>query len=128
LEKGIPSAVLDFAKKMSNADLVLLSLAEHNGAYTAAFKSLFDWVSRIPERKVFDNKPLLLMATSPGARGGASVLEIAAARFPRDGAQLLGVFSLPAFYDNFKAGEIIHAEKKAELFELLENVKNAQPE
>jgi len=114
-EHGFPNDILSFAESMSNADLILLSLAEHNGAYTAAFKSLFDWVSRIPGRKIFDHKPLLLMATSPGGRGGASVLEIATARFPRDSAQLVGVFSLPDFYDNFKDGEIVHAEKKAEL-------------
>ena len=118
-EHGFPNDILSFAEKMSSADLILLSLVEHNGAYSAAFKSLYDWVSRIPGRKIFDNKPLLLMATSPGGRGGAGVLEIATARFPRDSAQLVGVFSLSAFYDNFKEGEIVHAEKKAELLGIL---------
>ncbi len=122
---GFPNDILSFAEKMSSADLILLSLAEHNGAYSAAFKSLYDWISRIPGRKIFDNKPLLLMATSPGGRGGASVLEIATARFPRDSAQLVGVFSLPSFYDNFKDGEIIHPEKKAELMQILTEAKKA---
>ena len=41
------------------------------------------------------------MATSPGGRGGASVLEIAKASFPRFGTEIKGVFSLPNFNDNF---------------------------
>lgn len=44
---------------------------------------------------------MLLMATSPGGRGGASVLETAVATFPRMGADLRATFSLPSFHDNF---------------------------
>lgn len=111
---GIPTLIIEFAEKISNADLILLSLAEHNGAYSAAFKNLYDWISRIKGRKIFDNKPVLLMATSPGARGGASVLEIAQDRIPRDGGILKGALSLPSFHENFQNDEIVHAEKKAE--------------
>lgn len=100
-EFGIPERVIDFAKQISSADLILLSLAEHNGSYSAAFKNLYDWMSRIPNRKVFDGKPLILLSTSPGARGGASVMAAASDRFPRDGAELIGFFSLPSFFENF---------------------------
>ena len=100
-EIGIPKLVTEFAGKISSADFIICSLAENNGSYNAAFKNLYDWVSRIPNRKVFDEKPLLLMATSPGGRGGQSVLSAAIERFPRDGAQLLGHFSLPKFNENF---------------------------
>ena len=41
------------------------------------------------------------MATSPGARGGASVLEIAKNSLPRYGANIVATFSLPGFYENF---------------------------
>ena len=41
------------------------------------------------------------MATSPGGRGGATVLEIAKNAFPRYGANVLATFSLPSFNDNF---------------------------
>lgn len=92
---------LSFAKHIDECDLIVMSLAENNGAYSAAFKNIYDWVSRIPNRKVFNGKKILLMATSPGARGGSSVLEIASKRFPFDGGVLVGTMSLPSFNQNF---------------------------
>lgn len=90
----------DFLDKIASADILVVSLAENNGNYSAAFKNVFDWCSRI-NGKVFQEKPMLLMATSPGARGGASVLEIAKNAFPRYGAIIKATFSLPSFNDNF---------------------------
>jgi chromate reductase len=122
-EIGIPEVIKSFAQKISDADLVLLSLAEHNGSYSAAFKNLYDWVSRIPDRKPFDDTPLFLMATSPGGRGGSSALEIAEARFPRDGAKLMATFSLPMFYEVFSLEVgIMHVEKAAELADKVNQV------
>lgn len=113
LEKeGIPQAAHDFYTKIGSADLLVVSLAEHNGAYSAAFKNLLDWTSRI-NPKNFQNKPMFLMATSPGARGGASVLEIAQKRFPYQGAEIVSTFTLPNFYDYMIDGVLsdpYHAE------------------
>ena len=78
-----------------------MSLAENNGSYSVAFKNVFDWVSRIPNRKFFNNKNVLLLATSPGGRGGSTVLETAVKRFPFDGAKIVGSMSLPSFNQNF---------------------------
>lgn len=100
-EHGVPQLAKSFAQKIDNCDLLLVSLAEHNGAYSTAFKNIFDWVSRIAGRKVFANKPMFLMATSPGVRGGSSVLDIAKNRFPYNGALILGTFLLPSFHQNF---------------------------
>ena len=105
-EKGIPEAAVGFAAALDDADLLIISLAEHNGAYATVFKNIFDWISRIPNRKAFGDKPLLLMATSPGARGGSSVLEVANGRLPYSGANVLASFSVPNFYDNFKDGKL----------------------
>lgn len=95
--------ILALSEKMAQADLLVISLAEHNGSYSTAFKNVFDWLSRIPNRKVFREKKLFLLATSPGARGGQSVLETASNRFPRDGAELVATYSLPSFYEHFEA-------------------------
>jgi hypothetical protein len=46
---------------------------------------------------------MLLMATSPGPRGGLGVLELAIDRFPRHDANVVATFSLPSFLDNFDA-------------------------
>lgn len=89
-----------FLDNIAAADLVIVSFAEHNGNYSAAFKNLFDWSTRI-EQKIFQNKPTLLLATSPGARGGKSVLEIAEKSLPRFGAALVGALSIPSFFDAF---------------------------
>lgn len=99
-EHGIPADAQRFLDFIKNADGIVLSLAEHNGAYAAAFKNVFDWMSRI-DGKLWSNVPMLLMATSPGARGGASVLEIAKGRFPYMGGNIVADFSLPSFGQNF---------------------------
>jgi NAD(P)H-dependent FMN reductase len=104
-EIGTPSQATSFAAKIDGADFILISYAEHNGNYCAAYKNITDWTSRIAGRKLFNGKPVFLMATSNGARGGQSVLEIATQRLPRDGAEVLETFSLPEFSKNFEPGK-----------------------
>lgn len=100
-ESGVPDKILELAELLDIANLIVLSLAEHNGSYSAAFKNTYDWLSRVPDRKVFGKTPIFLLATSPGGRGGAGVIEAAKGRMPRDGSEILDTFSLPAFYENF---------------------------
>ena len=111
-----------FLAKIATADILVVSLAENNGNYSVAFKNIFDWCSRIGA-KVFQDKPMLLMATSPGGRGGASVLEIAKYALPRYGAILKETFSLPSFNDNFdvEEGRISNFELDKQLKEIIEN-------
>lgn len=117
-EKGIPERALAFAGKVDESDLLLISFAEYNGSYTTAFKNVFDWISRIPGRKAFGNKPMFLMATSTGARGGVSVLEAAVKRMPHSGGIVLETFVLPSFTQNFIPGNgVVHVEKQRELSE-----------
>lgn len=97
---GVPQAAQEFKQLIESHDVIVVSLAEHNGSYSAAFKNLYDWTSRI-DANVWAGNPMLLMATSPGGRGGATVLEAAKATFPRMGADLKATFSLPSFYENF---------------------------
>lgn len=113
-EKGFPKFAVAFNDLLSKYDGFVVSLAEHNGSYAAVFKNIFDWTSRI-DRKVFKEKPVLLMAASPGGRGGASVLATAAGTFPHMGANIVAKFSLPSFYDNFKDGELQNSELEASL-------------
>jgi NAD(P)H-dependent FMN reductase len=99
-ELGIPENAKRFLEVVKNSDGIVLSLAEHNGAYSTAFKNTLDWISRI-DGKLWSDIPMLLMATSPGARGGQSVLEIAKSRFPHMGGNIVADFSLPSFGQNF---------------------------
>lgn len=128
-EHGIPPLAYDFSKHIERANLIVISLAEHNGAYTAAFKNIFDWVSRIPDQSVFLDKALFLLSTSPGARGAQTVLGIAADRMPRNGGKVITCFSLPSFNKNFdpEKGIIDEAllqefhKKKSEVIAFMEN-------
>ena len=122
-EYGIHNLAHDFYAKIGSADLIVVSLAEHNGAYSSAFKNILDWVSRI-DNKTFQQKQMLLLATSPGARGGSTVLEIASKRFPFQGADVKGSFSLPTFYENFDAvNGIINLELKNQLLEIIHAIE-----
>ncbi|OWR14914.1 NADPH-dependent FMN reductase [Chryseobacterium sp. VAUSW3] len=124
LENGIPQLAKDFASKIDSSDLILMSLAEHNSVYSAAFKNVFDWVSRIKDRKHFGDKPIFLMATAPGNGGGKNVIEVFLKRAPFSGANVIAYFSLPNFKERFEEGKgITDEEKKAEFHEKLEAVK-----
>lgn len=105
-ENGIPQDAHNLLNEIKEADGIVLSLAEHNGAYSTAFKNAFDWMSRI-DGKLWSEKPMLLMATSPGARGGATVLDIAKNRFSYMGGNVIEAISFPSFFDNFKDNTII---------------------
>ena len=106
---GIPDNAQKFLDLIKSSDGIVLSLAEHNGNYSTAFKNIYDWMSRI-DGKLWSNKPMLLMATSPGGRGGATVLEIAKNTFPRMGANIVADFSLPSFQNNFSEKELLDAD------------------
>ena len=113
-ESGIPEDATRLDNLIEEADGLVVSLAEHNGSYSAAFKNTYDWVSRI-NQKVWKDKPMLLMAASPGGRGGATVLQAAMATFPRMGANVIASFSLPSFHTNFSEDGIADEELNADL-------------
>ncbi len=118
-EKGVPESADRFLKKIEQADFIVLSLAENNSSYNVGFKNVFDWCSR-KNGKVFQGKPMLLMATSPGKRGGASVLESAQKSFPFYGADIKATFSLPGFNENFDSENgIVNPELKNKLIEII---------
>ena len=115
---GIPELAKKFKALIKNSDGIIISFAEHNGAYSTAFKNIIDWVSRF-KSKLWEDKNCVFLATSPGARGGKSVLGIALDRFPHMGATILGSLSVPSFYDNFKDGKLINEELNSQLKELV---------
>jgi chromate reductase len=122
-EIGIPNEIIEVAKQIDETDLIILSIAENNGSFNVGLKNLLDWISRIKARKTFNNKPMFLMATSPGARGGATVLESAKMLFPYAGADIKATFSLPSFYQNFDFDKgITNPEMLEKLKEILKNL------
>jgi NAD(P)H-dependent FMN reductase len=123
-EQGFSEDLQKLNELIEKADGFVISLAEHNGAYSTAFKNAFDWLSRI-NGKVWRDKPMLLLATSPGERGGKTVLEMALGRFPYMGGNIVGSMSFPSFYENFKDGDIVNEKLKLNLLNLVEKLEKA---
>lgn len=122
-EVGIPKSIESFANYIDAADVLLISLAEHNGSYTSVFKNIFDWLSR-NKTKCFEGKKMILLSTSPGARGGRNVMDAALTRFPIHGAEILGHLCLPSFKDNFDESQGVRdATLMQDLTDLLEKIK-----
>lgn len=120
-ESGFPEEALEFLDILADADLLVISMTEHNGAYSAAFKNILDWTSRA-ENNIFQNKPMVLLSTSPGGFGGGNVMQLALTRFPKHGAEIIGHFSLPKFEENFNNG-ITNEDLNKEFQKMLESTQ-----
>lgn len=123
---GIPEPAQRFYDVIGAADAIIISFAEHNGSYSAAFKNVYDWASRI-DMQVYQNRPVLMLATAPGGRGGQGVLEAAKTPAPFFGADLQGTLSVPSFYDNFDAdaGELTDPDLAAALADIVAKLASA---
>jgi NAD(P)H-dependent FMN reductase len=122
-EIGKPQLAQDFLEKINNCDALIISFAEHNGSYCAAYKNIFDWCSRI-NQKVFQGKKMALFSTSPGARGGASVLEAAVKSAPLFGGKVVGNLSVPSFGRNFdeNTGKMINDQINSSLIKIINDL------
>ena len=100
-ENGIPENIRELKSVFAEHDAFMIASPEHNGMMPAFFKNLMDWLSRT-EGKIFQEKPVLLMSTSPGPRGGRTNLENMKNVFPHWGAStVFADFSLGSFYKAF---------------------------
>ena len=119
-EDGIPQRARDFYDAIGGADAVIASFAEHNGAFTVAYKNVYDWASRI-NSKVYQGKPMVALATSPGGRGGTNVLNLVQQLLPRFGAELKATVSVPRFSENFDrdTGRLTNPEHQSALRDAL---------
>ncbi len=123
-EVGRPEGAKAYFAKLESADAFVISLAEHNGTYSAAYKNLFDWASRI-NQQMFAHKPVVYLATSPGPGGAQSVLAQAVGSAPFFHADVKASVSVPSFYDVFdmEKGEVKDAEIAAKLAEAAATLK-----
>ena len=106
-DRGIPMNASIIKNQISEHDGLVIAVNEHNRNVSAFFKNIIDWLSRL-DRNFLSGKKILLMSTSPGARGGAAALEYCKTIFPRFGGQVVQSFSLPSFKDNFQHGKILN--------------------
>ncbi|WP_047048839.1 NADPH-dependent FMN reductase [Vibrio mexicanus] len=115
-EIGQAEGAQAFLNDLAQADALVISFAEHNGHYPAAYKNLFDWATRI-ERKVYGEKPAVYLATSPGPGGAQNVLGAAVGSAPYFGGNVIDSVSVPSFYDNFdlESGAVTNEEIAAKI-------------
>ncbi|MDC5822789.1 NADPH-dependent FMN reductase [Vibrio europaeus] len=122
-EIGQAEGAKAFLADLAKADAIVVSFAEHNGSYPAAYKNLFDWSTRI-ERNVFQEKPVVYLATSPGPGGAQTVLAAATGSAPYFGAEVKASVSVPSFYDNFdlETGQFRNQEIAQQVKQALESL------
>lgn len=118
---GVPAVVKHWHDEILSAHGVIIACPEHNGLLPAVFKNFIDWLSRSDgnNTSIFGGeKPVMLISTSPGKRGGATNLDTLESLLKRWGGTLSGRYSLASFNDNFAGGAPAHLpaeELKAEL-------------
>ncbi len=113
---GVPEKAQKFKDALQESDGIIISFAEHNGSYSAAFKNIFDWISRL-EKPIWSDKPMFLLSSSPGPRGGQNVLTTAKGSFPHQGGNVVASFSLPSFNQNFNKDQGIVETELSNQFE-----------
>lgn len=124
-EHGIPAPAKLFLEHIANADALIFSFAEHNGGYTAAYKNLFDWASR-DNRNVYQNKPIVMLSTSPGKAGASNVLKTAIESAHYFAGDVVASMSFPSFFENFdtEKGEITNSQLREQLQQTLSSLNN----
>ncbi|MEO1747452.1 MAG: NAD(P)H-dependent oxidoreductase, partial [Pseudomonadota bacterium] len=106
---GIHPLAQEFYAKIGDADALIVSFAEYNGFVTAAWKNIYDWMSRI-DQKVWQDKPFLLLAASPGRQAGANVLQTQEQTAPFFGMDIKGKYGVGSWADAWDCDTLVKDE------------------
>jgi chromate reductase, NAD(P)H dehydrogenase (quinone) len=68
--KGVPSSVIALAKRIADADAVMIATPEYNYSVPGVLKNVIDWLSKVPEQP-FKDKPVAILGASTGTFGTA---------------------------------------------------------
>lgn len=132
--EGVPTAAVQLRERFKAADALLFCSPEYNGSVPGAFKNLLDWLSRpVGEESgllPFKNKPVAIMASSPGALGGLRSLNHLRAVLSHVGCLVIpDQFGLPkgdqAFDDDGLLLEARHQKRVQAVTERLATVARA---
>ncbi len=104
-DHGAPERAQQILDAILASDALVVAVNEHNGTVSAFFKNVIDWVSRI-KKDFLSGKKILLVSTSPGARGAKNSLAYTKDIFGRFGGDVVESFSFPSFKDNFENGQV----------------------
>ncbi len=93
---GPPPVAHELRERIGRAPAVVIVSPEYNGAMTPLLKNTIDWVSRVDLAVLF-GKRVVLMAATPGRRGGTNVLDITSRWLGHMGAEVhTETFGLPS--------------------------------
>ncbi len=120
MNEGFPKSMVELYKLFCEADGFIVGVPEHNGSMPAVMKSTLDWISR-QGGKIFQNKPVVFLGTSPGGRGGASSMKHILDIMPHRGAEIIGHYSLPNFNEHYLNGQF-NSTVNNDLKELMDNL------
>ncbi len=56
-KEGLPQSVLDFRKKIYEADAIFFASPEYNSSFTGVLKNALDWASRPPKGEPYSKPP-----------------------------------------------------------------------
>ena len=101
---GIPQQIQDLYQIFEESEGFIIASPEHNGLPSAFFKNTIDWLSVITQH-FFNNKPVLLLSTSPGATGARTHLALLAKLVPLWGGTFKAAYSLGNFESKFDVGK-----------------------
>ncbi len=104
---GFNENIKKFVTKISEYDVIILGVPEHNGNVPAYFKNIFDWCTRY-DYDFLKNKKIILITATPGKRGGSSVRKILADSLPFFKATVIGSYPVA----NYNEIEDLKAELK----------------
>ncbi|MDL2211369.1 NAD(P)H-dependent oxidoreductase [Erysipelotrichaceae bacterium OttesenSCG-928-M19] len=95
---GYPQEIITLYDKIHDYGKLIIVSPEYNG-YTPPFlKSITDWLSRY-ERFYLDGIDVVIVAVSPGQKGGASVREMLTTMLSFTNANILGSKGIPNFLE-----------------------------
>ncbi|MEM6941912.1 MAG: NAD(P)H-dependent oxidoreductase [Pseudomonadota bacterium] len=111
-EGGIHPLAQSLFANIGRADALLVSFAEYNGFVTSAWKNIYDWMSRI-DAKVWQNKPTVILAATPGPRAGANVLQTQEFTAPFFGMDLKGKHGVGTWAQTWDGAKLTRTEDVA---------------
>ena len=125
IEYGVPDSIKDLFSVFNTSDAFIVAIPEHNGSMPAVLKNTIDWLSRVESGvKVFREKPVVFVSTSPGPRGAQSALSHVVEIMPYRGAHVVGSLSFGSFDSHFVDG-VMTAESELLIRPILDKLEDS---
>lgn len=126
---GIPENAVELRRLVEEHDAFIIAVSENNHSVSAVFKNTMDWLSRAGAGyDVFQNKPMLLLGTSPGGGGASFAIKHAEDILTLLKGDVTDSYALRSFYKNAEVKSeglrITNEQIESELHELVKGFEN----